>query len=51
MKTFEIDVSGSDIFDKNYTILVAAADNNEIMLGYKFTDGNREIINGLCFLE
>ena len=41
---FEIDVSGSDIFERDYTILVAEASNNKIMLGHKFTDKNRKIL-------
>jgi len=39
----EIDVSGSDIFDKNYTILVAEP-SNSTMLGYKFSSRIQKII-------
>lgn len=35
MVKFEIDVSGSDILEKNYTICVA--DNNSIIKGFKFS--------------
>ncbi len=31
---FEIDVSGKDIFSKNYTIVVA--DKNKLIKGFKF---------------
>ncbi|MFH1257081.1 MAG: hypothetical protein V1494_07380 [Candidatus Diapherotrites archaeon] len=37
---FEIDVSGSDIFEKDYTILVAERGNSKILLAYKFSDKN-----------
>lgn len=35
---FEIDVSGSDIFEKDYTILVAEENNKGLMLGHKFSN-------------
>ncbi len=44
MKSFEIDVSGPDIFSKDYTILVAEASNEKIMLGHRFEDKARAII-------
>lgn len=34
METFEIDVSGQDIFSKDYTIVVA--DKNNLVKGFKF---------------
>ncbi len=42
MKTFDIDVSGSDILSKDYTICVA--DKKDIIRGFKFEE---EIINKL----
>ena len=35
---FEIDVSGFDIFEKNYTIVVAEKEKGKLLLGYKFTE-------------
>jgi len=41
---FEIDVSGSDIFEKDYAILVAETGNRKIMLGHRFPAGTIEVI-------
>ena len=35
---FEIDVSGEDIFHKDYTICIAHVDGNEHIKGFKFND-------------
>ncbi len=40
---FEIDVSGSDIFEKDYTIMVAEK-NAKILLGHKITEKTRKTI-------
>lgn len=39
---FEVDVSGEDVFSKNYTIVVA--DRNEIVRGYKFDEKTIKIL-------
>lgn len=41
---FEIDVSGSDLFVKNYTIVVAESNNSELMLAHKFNPKTISII-------
>ncbi|MDD5148519.1 MAG: hypothetical protein PHH08_03585 [Candidatus ainarchaeum sp.] len=44
MKTFEIDVSGSDIFEKDFTIVVAEENNSNVILAYKFTEQISRVI-------
>ena len=39
---FEIDVSGSDLLEKDYTIVIA--DNNDIIRGYKFDEKTIQVI-------
>ncbi len=39
---FDIDISGEDIFSKNYTIVVA--DSNDIVRGYKFNEKTIKIL-------
>ncbi|MFH1234453.1 MAG: hypothetical protein V1493_02470, partial [Candidatus Diapherotrites archaeon] len=41
---FEIDVSGSDLFAKDYTVVVAETGNDKNMLAHKFADRSKEII-------
>jgi len=40
---FEIDVSGSDILAKDYTIVVAKANTAKLVLAHKFSDKSRKI--------
>ena len=40
MTQLEIDVSGSDILSKDYTVVIAEKDNSKLLIGYKF---NRKI--------
>ena len=39
---FEIDVSGSDLLEKDYTIVIS--DNNDIIKGYKFDEKTIQVI-------
>ncbi len=41
---FEVDVSGPDIFEKDYTVMVAETGKSGVILGHKFSDKNRKII-------
>ncbi|MBU2100815.1 hypothetical protein KKB11_06290 [Candidatus Micrarchaeota archaeon] len=41
---FEIDVSGSDIFDKDTVIMVAERNNEHRMLGFKMTQNIKQTI-------
>ena len=43
MKNFEVDVSGEELLNKNYTICIA--DNDGIIKGFKF---NEKLIGDLC---
>ncbi|HLC79260.1 MAG TPA: hypothetical protein VJG83_02410 [archaeon] len=41
---FEIDVSGEDILNENYTVVVAEPGKNTLMLGYKFDEKTLRIL-------
>ena len=42
---FEIDVSGSDLLSKNYTIVVAEKRNDSLLMGYKFDEKIIKVIS------
>lgn len=44
MRAFEIDVSGSDIFDAGYTVVAAEKSGSSLLLGYKFDPKTIQLI-------